>query len=1771
MSDPRDPKPDLDEPDALLDSLLRDPFPGGTQPNSPTMRPLPAASLANDDVTLVGRGIEELLAQSFSDSGPPGEDPSPVPPPVAVTARPAPPTIPRPVAPPRPVVAPRPRSVSDLLPNRKTEQPPRSERKAPLETRPAPAPIPAPVVETPTKNTSKPPPLPKTAFPVDSPGFEEEETRVLRLPTELSEAPSGAAQPSSGSASERGPGSSAPTRPPATGAAETRVPLAPRLPSLASANVEARAATPTLSEFPDNRLSSIPAAPSIPPVAGPIDPIAREGWIARAEWFELEAHSKTDPQTKARTLLVASELWALVGDIERAREVATEASAIARGQTLINRQQRWLAAIDSDDRSVASLLELESRNAPTAESRLHAAYLGAEVQRLKLEDRDAAKKKFDACARLAPEDARAHVMRLAEQLAVSPAPPKARLPEAAELEPLAKVVEALARHRNPESAEGSPIGALEQLRLGLRRGDRDGSAKALAELSELPELTRSARWLRAALLAPAAATRTDARRAIEQLLEERDSVSARRALSARAVESGDRESLSHALSAGDAWNPVDRAVLSLLSAGPSSLSATDLDALLLSAPPALTCAALLAGAPFGGDGPECGATEARALFRLGQSLARSPREASERLDYLTFALAAFSEVHPSHPLTEVLGLETCLLSGDASLLAIRLSEWPRDLQNAALSRDAEAISALFFELSGNAELARSAYERALLSVPNSEFATRAQIALEPAAASELLERLADSEASGTTSALHFLEAALRRPEASTNAFDALLEKATLADPRLALSYRIGELHARAQGDTERLLSYLRARRQIASDPLELSLDLVREALLRAGSDAEQAATLLREAIEASPSDATLWELLERLSGASDFDRAGWRYAAAQRSQGATRARLLLEAAWEYERTGQRELAVLSAREANATRPSPLAQLTYERLVPGTPQATELAEELLGRAKTAESPQLQRELYRRLAELDEARGDHASALLFQTLIVEQSPTDLPALRRLEAAYLASGSNDDLEGVEAALARALSGADSAAAAQLAARFRLLRGDWADVRSLAELALSQVPNTLWALRTVSAHARVGDQPEPLLDADSRLITWAQRPLDQASLALRAAESAARLERWDQAQRELERALDQVPDHLVALTTLAEVLESRSDLAGAARAWEAVAEASGVDAHRVAALYRAAVLWLDRVGNPEPGRLALEQAVGLDLRHEDAVARLQALYVARGDRQRLAELLTRRLEHTTDPEERIAIEVTRGRALAEVGEPAAARAALTAALDANPDHLDALEAFSELCLSEGDWLGAEQAFIRLARHSSEPARQAQVYRKLGELYDTSIPNPERAELAYQEVLRRDPNDDQAVDRLVAVYARLNSPTRALEVQSQLLARATNNEQRRDRIIRLATVYEQVASDPKQAEQTLERARKEWPLDAAVLRAQVELSQRRGETRAANILLDRASADARRALGTGRFEPALFEMLAAVSDLRGNSDSAAVAHATLAALNGEDQGVSGLGPAAGDPKLDDLLAPDLLTPALRALLKRTGEIIDSAYPIDPRALRTVPLPGESSAYLGHVQDVARSFGFPNIHVLLSPALGTQCLPASSSPPVLVFGQALLESNDDAARYSLLVRALKVLQARGAALARTAPIDLWPIFAALLQSLAPSFTPQAVDGKKLSEARARLGSVMRSDQDAELPTLALEVSAQIGNRGTQISTALYQWGTRTALVAVGDPAATFRAIALGAATHLPPSGPERVKWIVRNAEARDVAIFSVSEGYAEARRRLRAT
>lgn len=1553
----------------------------------------------------------------------------------------------------------------------------------------------------------------------------------------------------------------------------------------------------------------------------------RDAWVARAEWLRAEAELQTDKARRARALLAVSELYAMAGEEPIAKQVAEETRDLAPTMALAHQQVRALLLREADFRATLESLDSEARAVHIPAVRSHTTSLGAEVARLRLGDPDAAGKRVELSIRAQAHDPRGHVQRFCEALGAPdpeagalPAFAKVHVPDAPPLAPLVAATAQVAAHRRtgPASrgaARGdarTPYETLLRARAALDAADLSGGLAHLSKLGESPSLAGGAGWLSAVLAASRKETRAEAAASFRAVASGSHGDLARRAGAAHALETNDAATAAWALddAGSGAFTAADRLVLASLLAPPPSddpdaPAAPDVapwiapvlqDADL--APIASAASAALSSLDDPNRSVETiGEGRARAGAALGRALFAALRhDGLLRAHPFAEALAEFAEAADDSGAARALSIELDADSGNGGRVARAFSEW--HAEDAAAERDRALAASVLAETAGEPDRAVLDLDRARDADPAHEGAVRARAAhSEPDDFARILATHADS-AAGPHAAVLLTEAATRLQASDTGSedVDRLLKKAIEQNPRLPIALYLAELAARSAEAHDDVAEILRTRREASTDAVEQALDLVREALLIAPTDPAGAAALMEYSLRARPKDSGLRDMYERLSPEPPADRATWRLARAAESTGAEAARLALEAAMELDRARDHERAASAARAAMVTREAPsgaegegssgasdsssreapapfgdelLAAIIAHRAAMAGHGAAELIDALLPQAKAATDPAESLEIYERLAELDEiGRGDAASGLLWRRTILEQTPSHLPTLRRVASDLIAAGRHEELEPIALETARALTGGEAVAHAMLCARLRLAAGTWESTREPVDIAYAHEPRGPWALRQTAAHARVKDEHALAIEADRQLIERTDRPSEAATLSLRAAESAAAAGDADTAKQLLLNAVELMPEHLAAHLALAAVAEAAGDLAGAAAAIEAAANASVTDEEKARNLYHAATLWQDKAGDPARARAALEAVASIDPAYEDVFARLQAIYVAEGARQELASLLEARLARVTDPAERVELEVLRGRALADVGDPAAAKRALAAALDANPDHVEALSAFADVCATEEDWVGAEQAWIRLARLASEPAQQIAIYDRLGELYDDKLPNPERAELSYQEILKREPGSEPAREKLVALYKRTGDTAKALEQQTVLINNAETPEAKCKRTTELATIYEAMG-DPKKAEATLLGARKTYPKDDVALVALAQFYQRTNQAQSATVLLDRAVTDARRALGAGRFEPYLFSTLATVAELRGKSDAARVAKVAVAALEGEQAVLEGIGGTAGDPGLDELLAPEVLTPAFRELLYRAGPVLDTAVPFDLQSIRATPLPAQLGDIIEEVQALAGFYGLAEVRVLMSAALGAVCVPATAHPPTIVFGQALIASPRADVRTFLVHRALKVLQINAGAFARTAPIDLWPLLAAFLRAYSPSFAPQGVDAGKLNDFYGRITRAMPGKPEAQHGILAADVIGTIGNRASTLGTAVNGWGNRTGFLATGDANAALSGIAWSSGnTNAPPvGGKDRLTWIGRNAEARELMVFTVSDAFAAARTR----
>jgi cellulose synthase operon protein C len=1578
----------------------------------------------------------------------------------------------------------------------------------------------------------------------------------------------------------------------------------PSLPDVQAAPEPERPAPPALPEqFPAPPAATTPPdAPAVSawaderPASAWLSEAAREALVVRAAWLEEEARALPDKVSIARGLLSCSEIAATTGDLERAYGLAAEARDLAPSVALAHRQARALMPAPIDEVAFVGALEAEARTSPVGPARTHSTLLISEAIQAG-GNADEAAKRLEQAARGAANDVRPAVARAARALARGELTNVAlRVPAAGPLAALASAIGGALRLRGVDrkdetGEEPSPNEVALRVRQAQGKGNVQASATLVAQLGRVKELSSPARWLGAMLAAPRAATRPQAIQWLGELADRGD-LDAGRALVARALEMGDGPALERALARGGALAPSERIIVSTL--GGLTLVPGDpgLEAAVAAGMEPLVAAVAALGAGDGQSGAEqgavrasrtAGAADARARVRLGRLLGASAPEAE-------IEAAAHALGDPSPPPARAVRLELAFRDRRASDVSAAVEAWGSGAPAESPRAHGALAAALIAERAGDTDRALAAFRTARAGEPTNEAVVRAIATLEKgdlgaelvsfaealdgaSAASAAQPR--DPLADGVRAATSRVEAVTRGGVLSESARADLLASAHRAAPALPIAAFLAESDARRGGNFDEVVRWVRERRAATTDAMENALEGLREALLLAGRDRSLAAERLLEAHHARPADVALRLLCERFASEAMEDAASWREARGAEATGEARTLYYLEAAQEYERLGDEESA-LRCSVAAASEGDPLGRVARERSELRAGNVARLADELLANAKSTDDPRSKREAYERLAMLDAtARQDPASALLWHRAILEEElPDPEVSLRHVEQHLIGEGRDDELELVASAIARFLRGTgpgEATSHAELAAKLsmRSAEGTWETAREMVELAASESETTLWALHMLQAHARSRQDDDAFLKATLRLLeTTAPRPSEAAVLLTRAGEAATRLGRFDEARTLLERATGEDAGDVIAWANLAKARQLGGDAAGAAEAHEALARSSVVPGRQLAAWHDAARLWQDSLQNDERAIAALEAAAVLDVAYGEVFDRLSTLYARRKMQSELAALLERRIEGITDPEERLAMEVRRGRALLEAGDIDGARRAFEAALSDRPDDAAALSAFAELCVSQHDWQAAEEALVRLARLVPGPDEQRDVYLRLGDLYTHHAVNLSRAEVAFKEVLKRTPADVATKEQLVDVYRRQNDAAQAADLQQELVKAATSPEEKRKRLVELALIHEQTGHDNRRAEQTLEAARREFPQDVGILRALAEFYVRHQQTPAVNILLDRAGADARRALAAGRFSTSLFEVLGLAFEVRGKRDAAQVTQAMLAALEGRPAELRAAGDKAFDPRLDELLAPEVLTPAMRSLLAKTGEALDAASPVDLKTLKAVPVPPDAPlARLATT--VGLTIGLGTAQVLASPKLGATCLPVGSAPPVLVLGEVLLQGDRERTGRFLVLRALKLMRAKASSFARTPPAELAVLVAAWLKCFNPTWQPQGINAAALNAAGGRVQAALPRNRDPDVNLLALEVAGTLGTQATTLAANSLLWANRVALLALGTPNDAIDAIAsAGGLAGAPRDPKERAAWLGRTQEARDVLAFGVTDAFAEARSSL---
>jgi len=1480
--------------------------------------------------------------------------------------------------------------------------------------------------------------------------------------------------------------------------------------------------------------------------------------------------SLADPSRGAETALCVSELHALLGDNTPALEFASRAVELAPTSRVARAQARHLTFNAEDYQSIPSMVESELACLADGVSKAQLQLWLSEFERVARGDSTTALERLERAHTEFQTDPQVNLLRFLAAIAEG-APNSLDRAHWSSLPftDFAAVRELLVIRSGPlENSFGAlhPAATLLDVASAFATGELAQAAQQLAALQSIPGCDLPLRWLRCSLLAQAPESRSIAINELQQLrsLESNDNVV--EALLERAVEANNTALLAQLV---DSWpretgpnGAAEQLLLNYLAGQPSPRlrelfeDVTNDNSLV-----ALAIAIMDLSDPSSSDftGTD---RRARALLTTARRLALASPSNPVSLP-AWHALPDDSDEFVALDLA--LNLEQAHANGDWCALGHLLLD-ANENSELWLPGDRETVSAMFFEAGRAQDSARTAWEQVKTTNSSREAALRALL---PALTD--VEKRTQLEAYAEQFTLDdervpwlLLEAALCASAAEPETAQRLLEHAHAISPNLVLTMTMGEDLARLAGNSEAAINWLGKRADLADDASEIALLAAQEALLHKGSDAAAAEMCASRALAADGPDPALLVLRDFVApglNSGDFERPD--------SGDPPQFELLCETAARAAWAGNWRATNESVIQIWESKTSEIATLWAELAATFGQRHQKLFEKLFSEARTETDPNVQRELYERLAKLDPNFGQEGATDLWLNAIVERAPDNLAALRGLERSAARRSRWPELITIAEKLVQQLDRNEANGYSWLASTLNVYTGNWPNGESVTEWAAQQQPAPLWALRRRYAYAAGKADWETVSSIQSRLAERANYAGDVTALRMRSAETAYRMGNADQALSELRAALDITPDHLVALSMLATWQLQNGDVTAAAETLEQVGQACSVPAHREAALSQAAEHWLS-LGDEARAEFALEQLLVTNPGHPAAIAKLSQIYRAAHAHDKLAALLERQLEVTREPLERMQLQLERARCLLTLDLTIAADKALEPALQAFPENVDVLQVKADISLAVDDRHEAEFTYTRLLQLVTEPEKQAQLYRKLGALYERSADQADVAESTYRRLLDLVPNDNDALQALVRLRLASNDVTEAIRLQNQLVEYPSDADKLRTHHLGLSKIYETRANDRRKAEELLEKARRKWPNDSLVLRAFAEFYQRAADTSALQVLLERSVTEARRALNTGRFELAFFEILGTVAELRGQADTAGVAQALALALKGSPAPLMGVGHTAASPRHDEALAPELLNLPLRAMLQRTGWALDAAQPFDLRPLQVYSLGERNASLFDRMVELSRKFDLADLTLWVSPKLGATCVAAQCHPPVLVMGQRLVDATNEAAREFLIIRALKALQTQTACLTRVAAVDLWPLLAAYLGAFLLDWQPAGIDLKRFEEAKQSIQSALGSSVIQDMSTLAHDVVLALGNRSSQVGEAANEWGSRTAMLALGNPADALDALALTASVPpLPKDNPnERVKWVNRHAEARNLMIYAVSDAFLQLRSQL---
>ena len=413
----------------------------------------------------------------------------------------------------------------------------------------------------------------------------------------------------------------------------------------------------------------------------------------------------------------------------------------------------------------------------------------------------------------------------------------------------------------------------------------------------------------------------------------------------------------------------------------------------------------------------------------------------------------------------------------------------------------------------------------------------------------------------------------------------------------------------------------------------------------------------------------------------------------------------------------------------------LAVLALDRLYTATGRWKELTEILRREIQLAESDDEVVNLQFRLGQtLEDALDDNKGAIEVYREILTANPAHAPTLEALEHQFFEGHHQTEIAAILEPLYETA-------------------GEFEKLHRIYEVQLSKL--TVPADR-MAMHQRLGELAEGRLYDAQRASAWWGQAVVEDPRSEHAVEEAERLARetagWDELVAVYTRALERHTDKDVRRQTLLRLAR--------------VHEVEEKNAH-------AAVTTHLRVLEIEP-------------RDADALAALDRLYLGAGMYDELVEVLRRRIEITTDPEEQTELQFRRGAIFSDaLGDLDASLACYQAVLEQESRNRRALECSEAIYFRREEWAHLYTTYEKLIDVADGDDELADTYARMARLSSEALEQDERSVDLWGRVLDIRGEDPLALAAMADLHQRRGKYEELVEVlERQVAVAPTDAEQ---------------------------------------------------------------------------------------------------------------------------------------------------------------------------------------------------------------------------------------------------------------------------------------------------------------------------------------------------------------------------------------------------